>query len=48
MVRNITGIGEGKGPFMSIHDGFLGPSEWADYFPGADRIALDWHPYFGA
>ncbi|PPQ73542.1 hypothetical protein CVT24_007452 [Panaeolus cyanescens] len=47
MIRNITGVGEGKGPFMSIHDGFQGFDAWTDFLnPGADRLALDQHPYF--
>ncbi|OCB90963.1 glycoside hydrolase [Sanghuangporus baumii] len=46
MMRNITGIGEGNGPFLSLHDGFLGLTEWADFLPGADRVNLDVHPYF--
>ncbi|KAL0572392.1 hypothetical protein V5O48_009570 [Marasmius crinis-equi] len=45
MMRGITGVGEGKGPFMSIHDGFLGLDQWANFLPGSDRIALDTHPY---
>jgi len=46
MIRGITGIGEGKGPYISIHDGFVGLSSWASFPPGSDRIALDTHPYF--
>lgn len=46
MIRGITGVGEGKGPFISIHDGFQSLSSWADFMTGADRIALDSHPYF--
>ncbi|KAF8961880.1 glycoside hydrolase superfamily [Flammula alnicola] len=48
MIRGITGVGEGKGPFISIHDGFEGadPSPWAGFMSGSDRIALDMHPYF--
>ncbi|KAL5483050.1 hypothetical protein ACEPAI_8279 [Sanghuangporus weigelae] len=45
-MRGITGIGEGNGPFLSLHDGFLGLAEWADFLPGADRVNLDVHPYF--
>ncbi|PFH50439.1 glycoside hydrolase family 5 protein [Amanita thiersii Skay4041] len=45
MVRNITGYGEGHGPFISIHDGFQGMLSWANFLPGSDRIALDTHPY---
>ena len=46
MIRDITGIGEGKGAFISIHDGFQALSIWEDYLPGSDRINLDTHPYF--
>ncbi|KAG8722336.1 hypothetical protein FRC08_003779 [Ceratobasidium sp. 394] len=44
MMRNITGLG--KGPFISIHNGFLPFSAWQNSLPGSDRIALDGHPYF--
>jgi aryl-phospho-beta-D-glucosidase BglC (GH1 family) len=44
-VRKASGIGEGNGPFISYHDGFLGLSQWAGFLPNADRIALDDHPY---
>lgn len=43
MIRGITGIGEGHGPFISIHDGFVGVDSWADFLPGSDRIMLDTH-----
>jgi glucan 1,3-beta-glucosidase len=46
MIRSITGVGEGNGPFIAIGDGFAGVSSWADFLPGSDRIALDTHPYF--
>lgn len=45
IVRNAGGIGEGKGPWVSIHDGFLPRDQWATVFPNADRISLDSHPY---
>jgi len=44
IIRGITGIG--KGPYISIHDGFQGAAEWAGFLPGSDRMALDLHPYF--
>lgn len=44
-VRAAGGIGQGNGPFVSMHDGFLGETAWAGYLPGSDRIALDMHPY---
>ncbi|KAH8110486.1 glycoside hydrolase [Phellopilus nigrolimitatus] len=46
MVREITGIGEGKGAYISMHDGFEPLTLWANYMPGADRLNLDTHPYF--
>ncbi|KLO12560.1 glycoside hydrolase [Schizopora paradoxa] len=46
MLRGITGFGEGKGAFMVMHDGFQGTETWAGFFPGADRLILDTHPYF--
>jgi hypothetical protein len=46
MIRGITGVGEGNGPYISIHDGFLGVGNWAGFLTGADRLTLDTHPYF--
>ncbi|KAM5545145.1 hypothetical protein V8D89_001256 [Ganoderma adspersum] len=46
MVRDITGTGEGNGPMITIHDGFTGVANWAGFLSGADRLALDTHPYF--
>ena len=46
MIREITGFGDGHGPFISIHDGFQGTASWANFLPGSDRINLDTHPYF--
>ncbi|KAJ7511119.1 glycoside hydrolase family 5 protein [Mycena galericulata] len=46
MIRTITGFGAGHGPFISIHDGFIGVATWAGFLPGSDRIILDTHPYF--
>ncbi|KAF9512116.1 glycoside hydrolase family 5 protein [Hydnum rufescens UP504] len=43
IIRNITGIG--NGPFISIHDGFLPDQRYTGFLSGADRIALDTHPY---
>jgi glucan 1,3-beta-glucosidase len=45
MIRSITGVGEGKGPMLSVHDGFIGIKQWYDFMPGADRLSLDQHPY---
>ncbi|KAL8284183.1 hypothetical protein RQP46_004932 [Phenoliferia psychrophenolica] len=44
-VRNASGLGEGHGPMISIHDSFQGPSLWTDFLKGADRLALDQHLY---
>ncbi|KAG9037366.1 hypothetical protein FS837_001448 [Tulasnella sp. UAMH 9824] len=44
-MREITGRGQGKGPFISIHDSFRGLAAWKDLLPGHDRIALDTHSY---
>jgi glucan 1,3-beta-glucosidase len=38
MMRNITGYG--KGPFISIHNGFQTFENWRTFLPGSDRIAL--------
>lgn len=46
MIRNITGYGEGNGPYISIHDGFLGLEAWAGFLQGSDRVMIDTHPYF--
>ncbi|KAJ7639059.1 glycoside hydrolase family 5 protein [Roridomyces roridus] len=46
MIREITGFGEGNGPYIAIHDGFQSLSSWADFLQGSDRIMLDTHPYF--
>ncbi|KAJ7257725.1 glycoside hydrolase [Mycena rebaudengoi] len=46
MIRGITGVGAGKGPYIGIHDGFIGVGSWKGFLPGADRVVLDTHPYF--
>ena len=46
MIRGITGVGEGKGPYISIHDAFQGLPKWAGFLAGADRVTIDSHPYF--
>ncbi|KAG8728764.1 hypothetical protein FRC11_010260 [Ceratobasidium sp. 423] len=46
IMRNITGIGEGNGPWMSVHDGFETLDRWTEFMPGGDRVMLDAHPYF--
>ncbi|KAL8279683.1 hypothetical protein RQP46_007996 [Phenoliferia psychrophenolica] len=51
MVRGITGIGEGNGPFITFHDGFVAQATtvaqggWDGFLTGADRIAIDQHAY---
>ena len=45
MIRDITGVGDGHGAMMSIHDGFAGLGNWAGFMEGADRMVLDTHPY---
>lgn len=44
-MRNITGVGEGKGAVLSMHDGFEGQGAWYGFLAGADRLAIDVHPY---
>lgn len=39
------GTGQGNGPLISFHDGFIGLDQWGGYLPNADRISLDDHPY---
>ncbi|KAH9965457.1 glycoside hydrolase [Russula dissimulans] len=46
MIRGITGIGAGNGPYIAIHDSFAGLSQWANVLPDSDRMILDTHPYF--
>ena len=46
MIRSITGVGEGHGAYIAIHDGFLGVGSWAGFLEGSDRMILDTHPYF--
>ncbi|KAF8176767.1 glycoside hydrolase family 5 protein [Pholiota molesta] len=46
MIRNITGLGEGRGPYIAIHDGFESLSAWSGFLQGSDRLILDQHPYF--
>lgn len=51
-MRNIGGIGQGNGPFITYHDGFTKPRAvsiaqggWNGFLPGADRVGIDTHPY---
>ncbi|KAF8163175.1 glycoside hydrolase superfamily [Crassisporium funariophilum] len=45
IIRTAGGIGEGKGPYVSLHDGFFSRDEWVNVIPNADRVSLDTHPY---
>lgn len=45
MIRNITGYGEGNGPYIAIHDGFQALPSWAGFLKGSDRMILDTHQY---
>ncbi|KAF8956533.1 glycoside hydrolase superfamily [Flammula alnicola] len=42
-IRTSTGVG--SGPYIAIHEGFQGPAIWEGFLAGADRLALDQHPY---
>jgi len=44
-IRNITGTGEGNGALIALSDGFLSQTDWYDFLPGADRVALETHYY---
>ncbi|KJA24157.1 glycoside hydrolase family 5 protein [Hypholoma sublateritium FD-334 SS-4] len=46
MIRNITGTGEGHGPYIAIHDAFQPLTTWENFLQGSDRIIMDEHPYF--
>lgn len=49
MIRGITGYGEGHGPWISVHEAFLGPQAWYGFLQGGgtgpDRMSLDLHQY---
>jgi len=44
-VRGASGIGQGNGPYISLHDGFLSQPKWAGFLPNSDRVSMDIHPY---
>ncbi|KAI0748315.1 glycoside hydrolase [Daedaleopsis nitida] len=44
-VRQASGVGEGNGPYVVIHDAFLGLPEYSGFLPNADRMQLDIHRY---
>lgn len=45
IIRNASGTGAGNGPVISIHEAFQGLTNWSNFLTGADRLALDTHPY---
>lgn len=45
MLREVTGLGAGNGAFLSMHDAFDGVNNWVGFLTGADRLAIDQHPY---
>ena len=45
VVRTASGTGEGNGPWMVLHDAFLGLTNWAGFMPNGDRMQLDIHQY---
>ncbi|TFK17920.1 exo-beta-1,3-glucanase [Coprinopsis marcescibilis] len=46
ILRGITGVGNGNGPFIIISDGLQALSSWEGLLPGGDRVGVDGHPYF--
>lgn len=46
LIRNITGLGAGHGPYIAMHSAFNGAGDWVGFLKGADRMILDEHPYF--
>ena len=45
IVRTASGTGEGNGPWVVMHDAFLGLTAWADFLPNGDRLQVDIHRY---
>jgi glucan 1,3-beta-glucosidase len=45
IIRTAGGSGQGNGPVISIYEAYFTLAEWVGYLPGADRLALDGHPY---
>ncbi|PVF95081.1 glycoside hydrolase [Serendipita vermifera] len=45
VIRRASGLGDGNGPMISLHDDFLGMSRFYGFLDGADRLALDSHQY---
>ncbi|GJN94706.1 hypothetical protein Rhopal_007797-T1 [Rhodotorula paludigena] len=50
-IRDITGTGQGNGPLITVHDGFVtlastvAEGGWNGFMNGWDRVALDTHNY---
>ncbi|KAH6905128.1 exo-beta-1,3-glucanase [Coprinopsis sp. MPI-PUGE-AT-0042] len=45
VIREVSGFGEGNGPYIAVGDGFRSALEWEGLMPGADRFIMDIHPY---
>ncbi|RXW21154.1 hypothetical protein EST38_g4705 [Candolleomyces aberdarensis] len=45
MIREITGFGKGKGPFVGIDRGFESSSVFNGFMNGADRVVVESHIY---
>ncbi|KIM27166.1 glycoside hydrolase family 5 protein [Serendipita vermifera MAFF 305830] len=45
IIRTAGGSGQGNGPVISLHESFFGLGDWVGFLPGADRLAMDSHPY---
>lgn len=45
VIRTAGGSGQGNGPVISLHESFFGLGDWVGFLAGADRLALDSHPY---
>lgn len=51
MMRSISGLGTGNGPFLAFHDGFatlatnVSSGGWNGFLNGWDRVAMDSHRY---
>ncbi|TFK18863.1 exo-beta-1,3-glucanase [Coprinopsis marcescibilis] len=46
IIRGITGVGSGNGPYIILSDGLQAMASWEGLLPGADRVGMDGHPYF--
>lgn len=43
LLRGISGTGPGNGPMIMLGEGFVGPDQYANFLPTADRLGLDFH-----